>query len=77
MHISNGTYINFVCIDAGDDYSLNWEQRLHIALDAAQGPYFSCVFAFRPCMYVCVSFLSFEVMYVCVDKLRVLINNRP
>ncbi|XP_020194802.1 probable LRR receptor-like serine/threonine-protein kinase PAM74 [Aegilops tauschii subsp. strangulata] len=24
-------------IRGGDDYSLNWEQRLHIALDAAQG----------------------------------------
>ena len=33
--------LTLVRLDAGDDYSLNWEQRLHIALDAAQGPYFN------------------------------------
>ncbi|VAH65148.1 unnamed protein product [Triticum turgidum subsp. durum] len=31
------TLTNLACINTGDDYSLNWEQRLHIALDAAQG----------------------------------------
>jgi hypothetical protein len=31
--------INVAHFDAGYD-SLNWEERLHIALDAAQGQYF-------------------------------------
>jgi hypothetical protein len=55
---------NLVFIGAGDDYSLNWEQRLHIAVDAAQGTHLNCVFPFRPCMYVRV------------DKLQLVINYR-
>lgn len=64
MHVSNGTYINLVFIDAGEDYILNWEQRLHIAFDAAQGLHLSWVFTFWSCMYMCV------------DKVQVLINYR-
>uniref|UniRef100_A0ACD5VSX4 Uncharacterized protein n=1 Tax=Avena sativa TaxID=4498 RepID=A0ACD5VSX4_AVESA len=51
-------------LSGGDVYSLTWEQRLHIALDAAQGLHFSCVLAFRP--YVCVS----------ISKVKVSINYR-
>ena len=69
------TLTNLACINTGDDYSLNWEQRLHIALDAAQGTDLSCMFAFRP-SYECVCFLSFEVMHICVFKVRVLLNCR-
>ncbi|VAH65165.1 unnamed protein product [Triticum turgidum subsp. durum] len=29
--------LTLVRLDAGDDYGLTWEQRLHIALDSAQG----------------------------------------
>ena len=54
MHVSNGTCINLVCIDAGDDHSLNWEQRLHIALDAAQGPRSNMRLLHLFCVYLCV-----------------------
>ena len=63
MNKSNGTHINLVCTGAGGDYSLNWEQRLHIALDAAQGPHFSCVFSFRSCMYVPIDKLQVLIIY--------------
>ena len=53
MHVSDGTYVYYICIDVGDDYCLNWEQRLHIEFDAAQGSHFSCVFVFWCCMYMC------------------------
>jgi hypothetical protein len=49
-----GTYINLVYLDAGDEDSLNWEQRLHIALDAAQGPHFNYVCTLIKIICVCV-----------------------
>ena len=64
MDVSNITHINLVFIDAGEDYILNWEQRLHIAFDAAQGLNLSWVFAFWSCMYMCA------------DEVQVLINYR-
>lgn len=30
--------VNLLHFETGQDYSLSWEERLHIALDAAQGP---------------------------------------
>jgi hypothetical protein len=41
------TLIWYVLIDAGDDNGANWEQRLQIALDAAQGPHFKYEFTLR------------------------------
>jgi hypothetical protein len=43
-----------VCLDAGDEDSLNWEQRLHIALDAAQGPHFNYVCTIIKVICVCM-----------------------
>uniref|UniRef100_A0ACD5W1L6 Uncharacterized protein n=1 Tax=Avena sativa TaxID=4498 RepID=A0ACD5W1L6_AVESA len=36
-------------VDLGNDDSLNWEQRTHIALDAAQGPYFRLEYLHESC----------------------------
>lgn len=55
-----GTYINPVCLDPGDDDGANWEQRLQIALDAAQGPHFKYAFTLRSYMYVCLTKYELE-----------------